>query len=124
MKTKIVSLLLASPFVLPLIASAQSSGSGISGVQRLPAARGLNFQSIIQKINVLIDYMFTFLLILAVVFVLVAAFKYLTAGGDEEKIGAAHKTLLWAVIAVAVALLSQGVIFLAGSIVGSGFQPQ
>jgi len=44
--------------------------------------------------------------IAAVVFIVWAAFKFLTSGGDEKKIGAAKTALLWALVAVAVAILS------------------
>jgi len=44
--------------------------------------------------------------IIAVLFILIAAFNYLTAGGDEEKIKTAHKQITWAMVAIAVALLS------------------
>lgn len=119
MKTKIVSLLLLTPFLIPGLAAAQPSGSGVSGVVPVPqGSEGLNFGRFLRIINQLIDYFFTLLLVLAVVFILWAAFKYLTAGGDEEKVGKAHQMLLWAVIAIAVALLAQGVIYLVGSIVG------
>lgn len=118
MKTKIVSLLLSAPFLLPTLAFAQTGGSGITTRQSVPSVRNFTFGSFLSIVNRLIDYFFTILLVLAVVMILWAAFKYLTAGGDEEKVGKAHQILLWAVIAIAVALLSQGVIYLAGSLVG------
>lgn len=44
--------------------------------------------------------------VLAVAMVVWAAFLYLTAGGNEEKITEAKKRLLYAVIAAAIALVS------------------
>ncbi len=119
MKNKIISLLIASPLFLPAVTLA-ASGSGINDRVSVPSAagRGINFRYFLNIVNTIIDYLFTILLVLSVVFILLAAFKYLTAGGDEEKIGSAHKILLWAVVAIAVALLSQGVIFLVQSIIG------
>jgi len=46
--------------------------------------------------------------ILAVYFILIAAFNYLTAGGDSEKIKKATSSLLWSIVAIAIGLLSVG----------------
>ncbi len=67
-----------------------------------------------------IRIIFTLLLIVAVGFILFAAFKYLTAMGDPAKVGEAHKALLSAAIAIAVALLATGVEFIVRNILGQG----
>ncbi len=106
--------------VMPLISFAQG-GSGINGVQNLPEGVK-DFGGFIKIFNTLINWIFTILLILAVFFILFAAFKYLTAGGDNEKIGSAHKILVYAVVAIAVALLAQGVRFVVAQLVGVPIQ--
>jgi uncharacterized membrane protein len=68
-----------------------------------------------------VGWMFTFLIVLAVVFVLVAAFKYLTAAGDPEKVKSASHTLIYAGVAVAVAILAKGFPLIIGSFFGAGF---
>ncbi len=105
---------------MPLISFAQG-GSGITGVQNLPEGVK-DFGGFIKIFNTLINWIFTILLILAVFFILFAAFKYLTAGGDNEKIGSAHKILVYAVVAIAVALLAQGVRFVVAQLVGVPIQ--
>ncbi len=67
--------------------------------------------SALNVINIIIDWMFTFLLVLAVIFILIAAFNYLTAAGNEEKISKAHKILIYAVVAIVVAVVAQGIVF-------------
>lgn len=42
--------------------------------------------------------------IVIVLFIIMAGFKYVTAGGDEKQIAAAHKQLLWTAIGAAVLL--------------------
>lgn len=42
--------------------------------------------------------------VVAVLMVIYAGFKYVTAGGDSKKIGEAHDALLWAVIGAAILL--------------------
>ena len=72
-------------------------------------------QSLICRIA---GFVFGFLIILAIVYVLVAAFRYLTAGGDPEKITKANHTLIYAAVAVAVAVLARAVPLIAGNLVG------
>ncbi len=67
----------------------------------------------------ILGWAFTILILLAVVFVLVAAFRYLTAAGDPEKVKHANYTLLYAAIAVAVAILAKAVPLIMGSLVSS-----
>lgn len=43
---------------------------------------------------------------ISIVILLVAAFQFLTAGGDAEKVKTARTTITWAVVGLAVALLS------------------
>ncbi len=51
-------------------------------------------------------WMFGIFIAVAVIVILIAAYMYLTAGGDEEQIKKATKTLTYAAIAVAVAIIA------------------
>lgn len=62
--------------------------------------------------------LFWILIALTVVFVLVAAYKYLTSGGDEAKVSSATKTITYAAIAIVVALLARGFPFIVSSVIG------
>lgn len=76
--------------------------------------------SLFDTICVILDYIFTGLIILAIIFVLIAAFKYLTAGGDPEKVKAASKTLIYAAVAVAVGIIAQAIPIIVGNFLGVG----
>lgn len=65
-----------------------------------------------------VDWIFYLLIIAAVVFVLIAAFRYLTAAGDPEKVKKAGATLLYAAIAVVIALVARGIPLIAASFLG------
>jgi ABC-type Fe3+ transport system permease subunit len=67
-------------------------------------------QGLLDIIKTVITWLFTILMILAVVFILFAAFTYLTSSGDEEKVRKAHNTLLYTAIAVLVGLLCYGIV--------------
>lgn len=59
--------------------------------------------------RVIVGWLFAFLIILAVVFIIYAAFKYLTAGGDPEKVKGAGHSLIYAVVAVAIAIVARSI---------------
>jgi len=65
---------------------------------------------VITIINKFGGWLYGALLALAVVFIIYAAFLFLTSGGDAEKVGKAKKQLIYAVVAVATAILATGVI--------------
>ena len=64
------------------------------------------------------NWLFYFLIILAVIFIIVAAFKYLTAAGEPEKVKSASHMLLYAAIAIVVGILAKAVPSLIGSVLG------
>jgi hypothetical protein len=103
---------------LPLIASAQ--------IQQPPVQAPQNINNINQLLGgsgilcVAINWVFWLLIILTIIFVLVAAFKYLTAGGDPEKVKNAGQTLLYAAIAVVIALIAKGLPLIVSSFIGGG----
>ncbi len=79
-----------------------------------------SFEGILNVLDTVINWMFTLLLVMAVVMIIYAAFSYLTAGGDEEKVGKAHKAIIYAVVAIAVAFLSKGISFVVAQLLGQG----
>ncbi len=70
--------------------------------------------------SVIVSWLFFLLLAVAVIFIILAAFKYLTASGDAEKVKAASHQLIYAVVAVVVALLARSLPLLIQSILSAG----
>lgn len=66
---------------------------------------------IVNLIDKVANWMFTILLVLAVIFIVWAAYNYLLSEGNEEKVTAAHKALVYAAVAVAVAVLARGFVY-------------
>ena len=60
-------------------------------------------------LNGVLRFMYVVFFIVAAIFIVLAAFQYLTAGGDEEKVGKAKNMLIYAIVAIAVALIATGV---------------
>lgn len=68
-------------------------------------------QELIDLVAAIVKWLAIIFWIAAVGFIFYAAYIYLTAGGDPERIKKAHKQLLYAVIAIAVALMATGLPF-------------
>ena len=66
--------------------------------------------ALVSIINNVANAVFYILLAVAVIMLLVAAFTWLTAAGNEEKLTTARKMLIWALVGIAVALLSKGLV--------------
>lgn len=102
-------------FALPAMTFAAEfdipSNQGVSpGIRR--------FEDIVAIIERLTNWIFIILLVLAVLMIILAAFAYLTAGGDEEKVSKAHQRIIYAVVALAVAFLAKGVSFIVAQLLG------
>lgn len=89
-------LILISAFSLTQISNAQSAAT--------------------QRIGGILDRLTGFalglLIALATLFIIYAAYVYLTAAGDPEKVKTANRVILYAAIAIAVGLLSKTLVFI------------
>ena len=106
-------LMLASLLVSP-VTHAQGSSNIPSAPQVSLSTVGGIFCYIYEAFNIL----FWLLIALTLVMVVVAAYTYLTSGGESEKVSKAGKTLMYAAIAVAVALLAKGIPAIVGDFFG------
>ena len=105
---------------LPFMAEAQNLQQPTPPVQgTVPQGNITSLQSVLNTVCVVFDWAFYFLVALAVIFIIVAAFKYLTAAGDPEKVKGAGGTLLYAAIAVGVALLARAVPLIVANFLGA-----
>lgn len=66
----------------------------------------------------LFGWLFMGVMFVAVVYIVLAAYNYLTASGDGKKVEKANHMLLYAVIGVIVAVLARNIPKIAASIVG------
>jgi len=73
---------------------------------------------ILEVLNQIINWVFAIFLGIAVLFIILAAFQFLTAGGDSSKVSAARDKLLYAAIGIAVAFLSRAIVPIVSGILG------
>ena len=105
---------------LPALAFAQNLAQPTAPTQaNVPQGQINSLQGVLQTVCTVFAWAFYFLIVIAVIFVIVAAFKYLTAAGDPEKVKSAGSTLLYAAIAIGVALLARAVPLVVGSFLGA-----
>ena len=90
---------------MPLMVFAQPAESPIQSIQ--------DVESLLNRI---LNIVFVIFFIIAVLFIILAAFGYLTAGGDDEKIKSAKQKLIYAIVAIVVALLATGIDNLVGGV--------
>lgn len=67
-------------------------------------------QGLLGAVASIVKWVYIVFFIVAVLFILIAAFNYLTGGGQPEKIKTAHTRLIYAVIAIAIALMAVGAV--------------
>ena len=95
-----ILIILLAYLILPSIIYASDSS--------LPSSNIRTEEDVINVIKKLAKWMYELFFVLTVVFVLWAAYLYLTAGQDTDKISEAKKRLEQAVIAIVIALISTG----------------
>jgi hypothetical protein len=97
-------------FILPIVViRVFAQGEWVSERLGRPPAPIETFSGTYFTVVNFVNWMMVIFWILAVGFVMWAAFLYLTAGGNEEKITEAKKRLIYAFIAAVIALVATGI---------------
>ncbi len=64
------------------------------------------------------NWVFAFVLIIAVIILLFGAVSFFTARGNEDQVGDARRYITYALVGVAVAILARALIFVVASFIG------
>lgn len=67
-------------------------------------------KSVLQFIDVISDWIFAILIAISVIYVLIAAYTYMSSKGGEG-VESAHKMLMYAAVGIVVAVLAKGIVF-------------
>ena len=84
-----------------------------------PGAVVTSIGDIMRIVETAVNWAFSLLLILAVLFIFYYAWIYMTAGGELEAVTRAKKNLLYAVIGIVIALLARSIIALVRNFLGA-----
>jgi len=104
--------LIATSIFSPVLTLADNHVGGDTGGGSAGGSAGSvvdNPEDVLRILKKIADWMLTVFMVLAVIFILLAAFKYLTSKGGDG-VQDAHKMILYAVVAVAVAILAPGIV--------------
>jgi len=97
-KIKYLGAILAAQ-LLPAVALAQTR----------PPAVNLTRTSILDLLNTILTWVDMAIFIIGILIILYAAFMYMTAAGDEEKIGKAKRTFIYGLVGIGIAILAFGI---------------
>jgi len=92
--------------LLTSVAFGQLSNPNIPGVTTV--GRVSTVGSLVDTVRFVVRWVYIIFFVIAVLMILFAAFTYLTAAGNEEKVKKARDSIIYAAVAVAVALLAVG----------------
>lgn len=81
-------------------------------------AQELTIDRVFAILKQLINWIFALLLVVSTFFIFYAAYLYLTAAGDPEKVKSANNQLIYAAVAIAVAFVAQGIQVLVKQLLG------
>lgn len=73
---------------------------------------------VVNILIIILRWTYTIFFVISAFMVILAAFTYLTAGAEPEKIKSANHKIIYAAIAIAVALLAVSINAIVGSIIG------
>ena len=103
---------------LPVVVSAQP---GIGEVSSTKIPDDINTpDKLIAAIRNVTDWVFVILLVVASIFIIIAALQFVTAGGKPESVTEARQKLIWAVVGIVIALFARAIPDVIVAIVGAG----
>lgn len=105
MKKYLKTIISVGTLILPVLVLAQVGGIT---PPTMPAPEQLRLGEIINRI---FGWGFGLLIALAGIFILIGAYYYLFSGGEEGKIEKAKNYFLYAIIAVVIAALARGIVY-------------
>jgi phosphoglycerol transferase MdoB-like AlkP superfamily enzyme len=88
----------------------------VLALEYLPSSPVQSLWDIERILTTIVNWIFTILMIVAVIYILLAAFAYLGSAGDPEKVKTAQNRLIYAAVAIGVGLIAQGVRFVVSNL--------
>ena len=105
MKIKKIIAAAAPAFVALGVAALVFAQTGLQTAPQGPNTIGGLLTIISNGINLL----FTILIVISVIFIILAAFQFVTAGGDPNGVLMARQKLIWAAVGIIVATLARAI---------------
>ncbi|OHA45949.1 MAG: hypothetical protein A3A80_03290 [Candidatus Terrybacteria bacterium RIFCSPLOWO2_01_FULL_44_24] len=103
-----------------LTLTAVFSGTGAWAVLDIPTTNITGISSFITRACTLAGWFFTFIMIIAIVMILVAAFFFLTAGDNATTRSKAKDFLLYAIVGIIIAIMPYPILAIVSTFFGAG----
>ena len=78
----------------------------------------LEAKSFEELLNTIVTFIYWIAIVIAPMMIMIAAFFFLTAGGDPKRVDTARRIILWTVIGLAIILLAKGLSSVLRQIIG------
>lgn len=105
--------LTAGGLLLPLLTLAQVTVPPVTGA---PVTSVQSINDVTRIIVSLVNWITGLFFVAAILSLFYAAYLYMSASGDEEKLGKAKNQLIYSIIAIAIALLAGSVRYIVASV--------
>lgn len=108
-----VSSAAALPVLVQPHAFAVSTSEACKGLSELNSSQSCTKdgqKSLLDLVKATVNILSIIVGAVAVLAVVLSGFKYITAGGDSNKVGSAKSTLVYALVGLAVAVLAQAIV--------------
>jgi hypothetical protein len=105
MKKTLISLSILSLVMLPSLALALDPSNFNNGTGSVNLGTAELLSTVVNVIN----WILGFLVLIAVIIILIGGFKWMTASGNEEKVGAARKTIISGIIGLIIVLAAYAI---------------
>lgn len=104
-------------YILPVLAISMLVAMPIFGAEPpyTMATSTLELWTILPKA---LNWFFNIIVIIGIMFIISAGYRYITAGGDETKVKAAMNNLIYALVGIAIALFAKGLIYMITQFLG------
>lgn len=102
---------------LSLLLASSAMAIAIPGINQTGPTTVSGMVDIVRSV---VKWVYVIFFIIAVLFILMAAFTYLTAGGDAEKVKSAHNQIIYAAVAIVVALIAVSVDTMVSTFLSTG----
>jgi Zn-dependent protease with chaperone function len=109
---KLASLIAVFTFATtPLVAGAQGLGTTKFGFDYAGQIEGLGTRDLRSGIMEVVNILMGFLGIIAIIIILIGGFKWMTAGGNDDKVAEARKLIVAGIIGLAIILASYAIAY-------------
>ena len=116
MSKKIKSVLKSAAMAAPTFFYAVGA---LAAVQTVPDISITSADTLLSQFVSIMNFIFSAALILAVVLIIIGGISYMTAGGDETKLGTAKKRVIWGLVGAAIVIAAWGLIALIANYLGA-----